>query len=105
MAVSNAHRGLAAPRPSALPALGLRVLMGFLLAVRATYFLLMWLVTAYEAANIVGLPLVFHLASLGALRPEAADAMYLSASLGHVYLLPAVSWFLVYQGLPSLARR
>jgi hypothetical protein len=65
----------------------------------------MWLVTAYEAAMMAGVPLLFPAIQWGLIQPEAAQVLYETAARGHTYLLPAVSWFLLYQGLPALSPR
>jgi hypothetical protein len=80
-------------------------LTGFMIALRAAYFLLMWLVTAYEAAMMAGVPVLYPAIRSGLMPPDAAFVLYETAARGHVYLLPAVVWFLIYQGLPALARR
>lgn len=69
------------------------------------YFLLMWLVTAYEAAMMAGVPILYPAVQSGLMPPDAAFMLYETAARGHVYLLPAVTWFLIYQGLPALTRR
>ncbi|MFN3429019.1 MAG: hypothetical protein ACK46X_03580 [Candidatus Sericytochromatia bacterium] len=81
------------------------VLTGFLSGVNTAYFMLMWVVVAYEAAMMVGVPILFPAIKAGLLTPVAVKTLYLTAAKGHTYLLPAVIWFLLYQGLPALDRR
>ena len=81
------------------------MLTAFMLGVDTAYYALMWVVTAYEAAMMVGVPILFPAIKAGLLTPLAAKTLYMTAAKGHTFLLPAVVWFLVYQGLPALARR
>src|SRR5205085_2253871 len=81
-----------------------QTLIAFLGGVNVGYYLLMWLVTAYEAAMMAGVPILYPAIRSGLIVPEAAQALYETAARGHTYLLPAVVWFLLYQGLPALSR-
>jgi hypothetical protein len=80
-----------------------RLLVGLFGAFQVGYFLLMWVVTAYEVAMMLGVPICYPAIQAHAITAEAAEVLYATAARGHTYLLPAVVWFLAYQGLPAIA--